>query len=589
MFDPTVNIWLQQFSNPALDALFLAVTALGNELFYTLLLPGLYWLTDRRKIHQVALVFMVSMALNGILKEWLALPRPGPHEGVLPISTETSPGFPSGHAQGSATLWTALALVYPSAFLVGVAIALITLICLSRLYLGVHYLGDVVGGLGLGLGLVVLFFVGYRQRWGRRIPLGVKVTLALVLAPLALFLNPDSGAVRVIGFLVGFLIGDWVALPHLPYRPEAGPLRQAIKLALGYAGFFAVVFLVENYVPAGLPSMLGYGLAALWVTVGAPALFLALGLAPPPWGASGTADGSVLARLGTGVVVVVLLLGGLAWAAGPGEASGRLPALGGLDPHSVQVIAHRGGAHEVPENTLVAFGHAQMVEADMVELDVHLTADGHVVVLHDETVDRTTDGRGRVAEMSLEEVTALDAGFHFSPDGVSHPFRGLGLRVPTLDEVLAGFPDMPLLIELKTNDPRLADAVARLLETHDAGGRVIVASFHQDVLDRFRARAPHVPTGMTEREALVFVLLERFGLAFLYPDPPPASALQVPERYGLLPVASEDLIERAAERGLPVYVWTVNDEAAMRRWATLGAAGIITDRPSVLVRILREI
>ncbi|BAS26067.1 glycerophosphodiester phosphodiesterase family protein [Limnochorda pilosa] len=588
MFDPAVNVWLQQFSNPLLDRFFLAFTALGTELFYILLLPALFWLVDRRRTHQVALVFLVSMALNGILKEWLVLPRPGPAEGVVPIATETSPGFPSGHAQGSATLWTSLALAYPSAFLVGAAIALIALISLSRLYLGVHYLGDVLGGLAIGLALVAVFFVGYRRGWGGRWPLGLKVVLALLLVPLALFLEPSSGSVRLLGFLLGFLIGDGVGLAHLPYAPQAAVVRQLVKLLVGYGGFFGLVFLVEGVLPAGIPSLLGYGLVALWVTVGAPLVFLATGLAPRRWGLDGAPDHPALARLGVGVLVVVLLLAGVVWAVGPSKGGERLPVLAGLEPGAVQVIAHRGGALEAPENTLVAFGHARVVGATMVELDVHLTADGRVVVLHDETVDRTTDGSGRVRELTLEQVKGLDAAYRFSPDGSSYPFRGLGVRIPTLDEVLQTFPDLPLIVELKDDDPRLAQAVALLLREHGADGRVLVSSFHQGVLTRFRSAAPGVATGMTLQEALPFVLLERFGLSFLYRRPP-APSLQAPERHGILPVAGKDLIERAAERGLPVYVWTVNDEAAMRRWVGLGAAGVITDAPSTLARVVQEL
>lgn len=585
MFDPAVNIWLQQFSNPVLDQFFLVITELGNELAYTLLLPGLYWLTDRRKVHQVALVFLVSMTLNGILKEWLALPRPNPADGVRLIAQETSPGFPSGHAQGSSTLWTSLALAFGTPFLAGLAVVLIVLISLSRLYLGVHYLADILGGLALGLGLVTLFFMGYRRGWGERISPGLKALLLLLAVPVLLFLNPNSGAVRVLGFLTGFLIGDWVALNHLPYRPQASPGAQVAKLVLGYVGFFAIAFVVEGWVPAGLPSLLGYALAALWVTVGAPWLFLALGLAARQWGPGGPLARRALAQLGAGVLAVVVLLGGISWAVG--EPAGRLRTLAGLESEVVQAIAHRGGALEAPENTLVAFGHAQTVGAAMVELDVHLTADGHVVVLHDETVDRTTDGSGPVRTLTLEQVRQLDAGYRYSPDGASYPFRGLGVRVPTLEEVFQAYPDAPLIIEMKVDEPRLAAEVARLVETYGAAGRVVVSSFHQGVLEHFRELAPGVATGMSLQEALRFVLLERFGLSFLYPGPP-GDVLQVPERYSLLPVASKNLIERAAEWGLPVHIWTVNDRDAMRRWVTLGATGIITDAPSTLVELLRQ-
>lgn len=585
MFDPAVNIWLQALASPWLDQFFLWITALGDELAYTLLLPALYWLTDRRNARQVALVFLVSMSLNGILKEWLALPRPNPADGVRLLIQETSPGFPSGHAQGSSTLWTSLALAYGSRLLGWLAAILIPLICLSRLYLGVHYLADILGGLALGFGLVALFFTGYRRGWGNRWPVGVKALLIILAMPILLFLNPNSGAVRILGFLSGFLLGDWVGRHALAYRPQGSPAAQVGKLLLGYGGFFAIVYLVERWVPAGLPSLLGYGLAALWVTVGAPWLFLTLGLTTREWGPGGPLARRALGQLGSGALVVALLLGLLAWWAG--APLGRLPAVAGLQPGVVQVIAHRGGALEAPENTLVAFGQAETVGATALELDVHLTADGHVVVLHDSTVDRTTNGTGPIAHLTLDQVRELDAAYHYSPDGSTYPLRGVGIGVPTLEEVLQAHPETPLIIEMKINEPRLAEEVARLVEAYGAASRVVVSSFHREVLDHFRSLAPGVATGFSLPEALHFVLLERLGLSFLYPGPP-GDVLQVPERYGLLPVASKNLIERAAEWGLPVQIWTVNDRDAMRRWAVLGAAGIITDAPSTLVEVLRQ-
>src|SRR5690606_23162672 len=150
----------------------------------------LYWLTDRRNARQVALVFLVSMSLNGILKEWLALPRPNPADGVRLLIQETSPGFPSGHAQGSSTLWTSLALAYGSRLLGWLAALLIPLICLPRLYLGVHYLAELLRGLALGFGLGALFFAGCRRCWGHRWLVGVKALLILLAMPILLFRDP---------------------------------------------------------------------------------------------------------------------------------------------------------------------------------------------------------------------------------------------------------------------------------------------------------------------------------------------------------------------------------------------------------------
>ena len=121
-----------------------------------------------------------------------------------------------------------------------------------------------------------------------------------------------------------------------------------------------------------------------------------------------------------------------------------------LDPAARPVIGHRGAAALAPENTIISFERAVADGADAIEFDVHVSADGHVVVIHDPTLDRTTDGTGAVAELTLERIRAADAGARFTRDGMEHPYRGRGVRVPTLTEVLDRFPALPMLIEIKT-------------------------------------------------------------------------------------------------------------------------------------------
>src|SRR5919109_2850030 len=147
-----------------------------------------------------------------------------------------------------------------------------------------------------------------------------------------------------------------------------------------------------------------------------------------------------------------------------------------LDPHARPVIAHRGASARAPENSLPAFELALEAGADALELDVHATADDVAVVVHDPTLDRTTSATGAVATLPLERVRAADAGARFSPDGGrTFPWRGRGLRIPTLDEVLVAFPTTPLVIEIKT--PRAQDAVRRTLLERRALDRSVVMSF----------------------------------------------------------------------------------------------------------------
>src|SRR5918993_3646085 len=150
-------------------------------------------------------------------------------------------------------------------------------------------------------------------------------------------------------------------------------------------------------------------------------------------------------------------------------------------------LAHRGASALAPENTIEAFRLAVEAGAGGLELDVHLTRDGHVVVLHDATVDRTTDGEGPVSEMTLEELRAFDAGHNFSPDGgPSRPYRGRGVRVPILEEVLREFPGVAVNIDIKAGRPGIEAAVLGVLREADALGRVIVVSTTHANVKRFR-------------------------------------------------------------------------------------------------------
>jgi len=250
----------------------------------------------------------------------------------------------------------------------------------------------------------------------------------------------------------------------------------------------------------------------------------------------------------------------------------------------VQVIAHRGGAALRPEATLAAFAHAAELGADILELDARATADGAIVCLHDATVDRTTDGKGPVAEISLGELRKLDAGYRWTADGgKTHPYRGTGVQVPTLEEVFKRYPRLRMVIEMKVRTPEFAQSLCKLTREAGMSQRVLVASFDHDTLDAFRQACPEVATSMSAREARVFVGLAKIGLAAAYS--PDAAALQVPVRLGSTEVLTVAVIGAAKERNLRVHAWTVNDEETMRRLVSEGVDGIMTDRPDRLLAL----
>jgi glycerophosphoryl diester phosphodiesterase len=254
------------------------------------------------------------------------------------------------------------------------------------------------------------------------------------------------------------------------------------------------------------------------------------------------------------------------------------------DSGRVWVIAHRGGAGLAPENTMVAFRNAVSMGVDMLEMDVHMTGDGHIVVIHDDTVDRTTDGVGRIEEMTLEEVKELDAGYRFTPDGgMSYPYRGKGVTIPTLNEVLSAFPDARMSIEIKPDDIAVADKTVSLVKAHGAEGRVLLVSFHNDVVHRVRALAPEIVTGASRKEMYLFWGMTKLRLWRLYRPVP--DVLQLPESWKGQQVVTPTIVGAAHKLGMKVQVWTVDDPAEMRKLIDEGVDGIITDRPDLMLKL----
>ena len=249
------------------------------------------------------------------------------------------------------------------------------------------------------------------------------------------------------------------------------------------------------------------------------------------------------------------------------------------------VMAHRGGRALWPENTLYAFERAVEMGVDVLEMDVHTTADGVPVVMHDDTVDRTTNGSGPIQSFTLEELRGLDAGHTWSSDdGQTFPYRGQGITVPTVEEVFAAFPDVPLNIEIKQEEPSMVASFCQLIRDHDLVDQVLVASFHEETIDEFRATCPEVATSTGTSETVALFVLSRLFLESTYGAP--AEAAQVPEYRSGLHVLAPRFIDAAHNRNLEVHAWTINDEDDMQRMISLGVDGIITDYPDRLLELL---
>ncbi len=243
-----------------------------------------------------------------------------------------------------------------------------------------------------------------------------------------------------------------------------------------------------------------------------------------------------------------------------------------LDRAARPVIGHRGAAWYAPENTLESFRLALSTGAEALEFDIRRSADGEAMVFHDPTLDRTTDQTGLLAARTAAQLGLVDAGYRFTEPGTSEsPFRGTGVRIPTLREVLVEFPAVPLLIEIK--EVEVAAVVARILIEDRAADRAVVAGSDPRALLPFR-EAPFT-LGASRRD------IARLYFGFGPPDPA-CRCYAVPEAYYLLQIPTRRFVRRAHARESTVHVWTVDDaRTALALWRN-GANGMVTNKPDAI-------
>ena len=250
-----------------------------------------------------------------------------------------------------------------------------------------------------------------------------------------------------------------------------------------------------------------------------------------------------------------------------------------------RVMAHRGASAGYPENTLPAFRAAVETRADYIELDVHCTRDAEVVVVHDAELSRVASDDRSVSEMTMAELETVDAAFNFSPDGNGWPFRGRGIRVPTLTEVLKTWPALRFVVEFKPRDPAIADATLEVVRRTGMERRVLFASEHLPPIARVRALAPQLPTNLAAVEIAAFM---QALASEAQPNAVAGDALQIPPEHQGLKLATAQVVAAAHRNGLEVHIWTINDQAQMEEMLSLGVDGIITDNPSRLLALLQS-
>jgi glycerophosphoryl diester phosphodiesterase len=252
------------------------------------------------------------------------------------------------------------------------------------------------------------------------------------------------------------------------------------------------------------------------------------------------------------------------------------------DPAARIVIGHRGAAAHFPENTVASFDHAVSLGVDAIEFDLRVSRDGVVVVIHDPTIDRTTDGTGAVADLTLAELKKLDPGAKFTPDaGRTFPWRGRGLQILTFEELLARYPSIPLLIEVKV--AAAADGARRAIEEARSSERVLMDSAVCAALSPFQGS--EILTGACYDDVLRLLPRALIGSA---PAALRYSAICIPRWYNGLPIPVRRIARLARRRGVPTHVWTINAPSAARSLWSAGINGIISDDPELMMGIRRS-
>jgi glycerophosphoryl diester phosphodiesterase len=244
--------------------------------------------------------------------------------------------------------------------------------------------------------------------------------------------------------------------------------------------------------------------------------------------------------------------------------------------HELRLYGHRGASARVPENTLEAFRLALAEGADALELDVHQTADGHIVVVHDPDGARTAQVPHRISEQTLDEVKSWNVGAGFSGCDAH--------TMPTLCDVLKAFPNIPISVDLKPDDTSIVDRLLLFIEEYGASKRVTVGSFHARLVHRLRGGGYQGPTALTRGEVAALRFLPRtIGRRMVR-----GNAAMIPCSHGPIRLDSGRFIARCRALGLRVDYWVVNDPDAARELLRRGATGIITDDPRLLVSVMQE-
>ncbi len=252
-------------------------------------------------------------------------------------------------------------------------------------------------------------------------------------------------------------------------------------------------------------------------------------------------------------------------------------------------ISHRGASGEAPENTLLAFRIAvEKYNTDVLEMDVHSTNDKVIVVIHDRTLHRTTNGKGNVKDYTYEELEKFDAGYWYKIEGKNEfPYRGKGVKIPTLKEVFESFPNLKFNIEVKQKNPPIEEDIINLIREAGFTDKVILGSSKVSISKKLKKLAPEIASFCNKWNVIIFYILNKTGLGFLYR--PKHQSLQPTSKIKPVNILQPSIVNSAHKKGMMFHVWTINNEKDMEKFLNMGADGIMTDYPERLNNVLKRL
>lgn len=627
--------WLESHRTPLLDTFFSTITHLGSETLFLAIAITVFWCVSKKRGYYLLTVGFFGTVVNQLLKLTFRVPRPwvkDPCFTIVEAAREEATGysFPSGHTQNAVSVLGSPARFTKNNILRGVLIVLILLTGLSRMYLGVHTPTDV--GVSLVIGTVLVFAVyPFFEKADEKPAFIYAIMAALAAAALAFVLftelhawpsdidahNLSSGIKNgylVFGCSCAMLLSCYIEQKYINFDVKAPWWAQILKVAAGLvlvlalkAGLKPVLnLLFGGHISA---TALRYFLVVVFAACVWPLTF--------PWFARGCPLSfrarKVLLGIVIALLVLALLLAALLWIVTKDSTQEPLDSVNAsnslITPLGTTMLSgHRAGGGVAPENTMMALKNCvenPQYELDIFEFDIHLTADGVPVLLHDSTLDRTSDAveyfgheNVDVGTKKFSELKKLNMGEHFTSDNGEAPFAGLRgenipeeLRIISLEEALEYLEvngEYNYIIEIKNSGDRGCEAADKLYQTLTSFGcldRTVVGTFHNEITEYIDSKYSDMPRSAGVSECIKFYAYAMLGLK-AEDDTFDFVALQIPTTDYVINLGTSRVINYAHKNNIAVQYWTINDTAEMKRLQDIGADAIMTDVPDKAAGVL---